>query len=46
MFGFLLLKEKKVGQKNKITEIYKFWFLLVQKWPFRDAQQLFKGKRP
>ena len=29
-----------------ITEIYKFGFFLVQKWPFRDAQQLFKKKGP
>ena len=29
-----------------ITEIYKFWVFLVQKWPFRDAHLLAKKKRP
>ena len=29
-----------------ITEIYEFWFFLVQKWPFRDAQLLFQKKGP
>ena len=29
-----------------ITEIYKFWFFLVQKRPFRDTQLLFKKKGP
>ena len=29
-----------------ITGIYEFGFFLVQKWPFRDAQLLFKKKGP
>ena len=29
-----------------ITEIYEFWFFLVQKWPLRDAYLLFKKEGP
>ena len=39
---FVLLKEKKTG-KNDNWNLW-IWFFLVQKWPFRDAQLLFKKK--
>ena len=42
---FLLFKEKKKEKKKKITGISGFGFLLVQKWPFRDAH-LFFSKKP
>ena len=40
-WGFLLLKEKKVGQKNDNWNLW-ILFSLFQKWPFRDTHLLFK----
>ena len=44
MFVFSVVEREENRQKKMITEIYKFGGFLVQKWPFRDAQQLFKKK--
>ena len=41
--GFFVVEREEIG-KIMITEIYEFWFFWSKKWPFRDAQLLFKKK--
>ena len=43
MFGFFVVEREEIGKKN---DNWNLWILvfLVQKWPFRDAQLLFKKR--
>ena len=43
---FCVVEREENRQKKMITEIYKFWFFLVQKRPFRDTQLLSKKRGP